>query len=236
MKRSMVRTFLAMLAAAALVAGCAAPAQQAKSPVEAAAAAKVSAVSGSDLPDRVRVKIEGNAPLAFTVFRLSEPLRIVVDLADADVKDLAKEIPVSLGNVGTIRPVQFEEQAGRIGRLEIGLTESWEYATSREGNAIFVDFLKPNGVKAGETPASAERIPVLTGSAGDDTPVVTATYVVTDCGVYKFGFAVYDSLGNPHVGTPDEESEEIHVAADPPAGLKPSDYNSFTDTLILAIL
>ncbi len=87
-----------------------------------------------------------------------------------------------------------------------------------------------------ETPASAERIPVLTGSAGDDTPVVTATYVVTDCGVYKFGFAVYDSLGNPHVGTPDEESEEIHVAADPPAGLKPSDYNSFTDTLILAIL
>lgn len=87
-----------------------------------------------------------------------------------------------------------------------------------------------------ETPASSDRIGVLTGSAGDDAPVVTARIVVDDCGDYKFGFAVYDSLGNPHEGTPDEESEEIHVAADPPDGLAPESYNADTDMLVLSTL
>ncbi len=223
MKRQMVSKFLALLAAFAFAAGCAAPAQQAKSPVEAAAVSKVSSVSGEDLPDRVRVKIEGSTPLAFTVFRLSEPLRIVVDLADADVGGLAKEIPVSLGNVGTIRPVQFDEQAGRIGRLEIGLTESWDYSTSREGNAILVDFLKPNGPAPGEPevkPLVQVAEPASAPPGGEATAGQPAAPVA------EVPVAAVPASAEATAGKPADEAAPAPVEAPvpPPAPLAPARF------------
>jgi type IV pilus assembly protein PilQ len=180
MNRLMMRVLLAFLAVVVL-AGCAGPAQQARSSVEAAAVARVDSVSGQDLPDRVRVKIAGTSPLAFTVFRLSEPLRLIVDLADADVKGLGPEIPLSLGNVGAVRPIQFDEKAGKIGRLEIGLNESWEYVTAREGNSILIDFLKP-AAKAEEKPVPAPAAPEATPMAkvADPGPEATPMARVAD--------------------------------------------------------
>ncbi|GBE15284.1 MAG TPA: type IV pilus secretin PilQ [Proteobacteria bacterium] len=146
----------AMLALTLVIAGCAGQAGQVKESVEKAAVARVLSVTGEDLPDRVRLTIDGSAPLTYTVFRLSEPLRLIVDLADTDVTQLGDKIDVSLGNVTSVVPEQFDEEAGRIGRLEIGLSELWGYETSRVDNQIIIDFIKPVAVSEPEiAPAQA---------------------------------------------------------------------------------
>ena len=68
---------------------------------------------------------------------------------------------------------------------------------------------------------------------GHGTTVVKAQHRVTECGAYKYGLACYDPLGNPHEGTPDEESVTIHIAPEEPTGLKKSSYDKATDILIL---
>ncbi|MEE8547219.1 MAG: AMIN domain-containing protein, partial [bacterium] len=160
--KSMLRKLpLALLVLAVFAAGCAGPGGQMRASVEEAAVARVLSVSGEDLPDRVRVTIEGTAPLAYTVFRLSEPARLIVDLADTDVSGLAEQIDVSLGSVSTVQTIQYDEDAGKIGRLEIALFELWDYETSRLGNNVVVDFLKPVTATSGEEvlPEALEKTP-----------------------------------------------------------------------------
>lgn len=153
----------ALLALILVVGGCAGPSGQMKTSVEEAAVTRVLSVTGEDLPDRVRLTIEGTAPLAYTVFRLSEPLRLIVDLADTDVTPLGEEIPVAIGNVSSVKAIQFDEEAGKIGRLEVALVELWDYETSRMDNTIVVDFVKPVPAAEMETaerePAEAEAPP-----------------------------------------------------------------------------
>ena len=147
-----------LVAAAVFAAGCAGPGGQMRASVEEAAVARVLSVQGEDLPDRVRLTIEGTSPLAYTVFRLSEPARLVVDLADTDVTGIGGDIDISLGSVSTVKPVQYDEDAGKIGRLEISLFELWDYETSRIDNNVIVDFLKPVAApeETLQVPAEAE--------------------------------------------------------------------------------
>ncbi len=156
--KSMLRKLpLALLVLTVLAIGCAGPGGQMRASVEEAAVARVLSVTGEDLPDRVRVTIEGTAPLAYTVFRLSEPARLIVDLADTDVSGLAGQIDISLGSVSTVQTIQYDEDAGKIGRLEIALFELWDYETSRLENDVVVDFLKPVTAMTGEAAAEAAQ-------------------------------------------------------------------------------
>lgn len=70
---------------------------------------------------------------------------------------------------------------------------------------------------------------------GHGTAIVTATTEVDECGTYKFGFAVFDELGNPQTGTPDEVTLDIHVAPAKPSRLTKSNYNKTTDVLTLDV-
>jgi len=140
-----------------VAAGCAAPGSQTRAPGDGGTASSVVSVTGEELADRVRLSVEGNSTLAYTVFRLSEPLRLIVDLADTDVTKLESEISIDLGNIEAVSTIQFDEDAGKIGRLEVGLYELWEYETSRSENTIIIDFLKPVSVVEEEMPASVDE-------------------------------------------------------------------------------
>ncbi len=71
--------------------------------------------------------------------------------------------------------------------------------------------------------------------AGLGSIVIRAAHIVTECGVYKFGFKCFDSLGNAHEGTPDEAELTIHTAPPAPAGLNKNSYDSGSDILILDV-
>ena len=67
------------------------------------------------------------------------------------------------------------------------------------------------------------------------TAEIEVKYTVESCGEYKFALKAFDSLGNPHVGTPEEESLPIHIAPAAPGGLKKNSYDKATDILILDV-
>ncbi len=168
MKRVIAKMPWLLVVFALVATGCAAPKSQMRAPAEEGTLARVTSVTGEELPDRVRLNIEGTTSLAYTVFRLSEPLRLIVDLADTDVTGLGDQIPVDLGNVSSVSPIQFDEDAGRIGRLEVSLLELWDYETSRTDNTIVIDFIKPV--------AQAEEAPPVEEAAAE--PAVREVEVV----------------------------------------------------------
>ena len=72
---------------------------------------------------KTEITIEGNEPiLQYTSFQLTEPLRLVVDIADADIGKLQDRIPVNSGAVTDITPSQKDN----IARIEIGLSQAVE--------------------------------------------------------------------------------------------------------------
>jgi type IV pilus assembly protein PilQ len=185
-----------------VVSGCAAPKGQMRDEVEEAAVARVLSVTGEELPDRVRLNIEGSTNLAYTVFRLSEPLRLIVDLADTDVTGLGDQIAVDLGNISSVSPLQFDEDAGRIGRLEVALLELWEYETSRAENTIVIDFLKP--VMVSEEPPVPEPEPVV-------------SEVEQQMEVVELTVPGEEDLAGPEIAEPEPQVPEVSEVL-PPAG------------------
>ena len=71
MKRVTAKLPWFLVVFALVVSGCAAPKSQMRPSVEEAALASVTSVTGEELPDRVRLNIEGKTTLAYTVFRRS---------------------------------------------------------------------------------------------------------------------------------------------------------------------
>jgi len=67
------------------------------------------------------------------------------------------------------------------------------------------------------------------------THVVRAEYTVGECGNYRFALKLFDGLGNPHTGLPEELAAAIHIAPLIPAGLKKNSYNKDTDVLVLDV-
>src|SRR5512147_2027089 len=76
-----------------------------------------------EVAGKTEIAIEGTAPiLQYTSFQLSEPLRLVIDIADADIGALRDRLAVNQGAVADITPSQKDN----IARLEIGLTQAAE--------------------------------------------------------------------------------------------------------------
>lgn len=71
------------------------------------------------------------------------------------------------------------------------------------------------------------RLPFGHHPFGHGTAVIRAQNKVVECGDYKYGLACYDKLGNVHSGTPDEETVVVHIAPEPPTGLKKFSYSEF---------
>ena len=68
---------------------------------------------------------------------------------------------------------------------------------------------------------------------GLGTAIIEASIIVDSCGLYKFAFACFDSLGNPDEGDPGEVSVEVHTAPLAPTGLKKVSCDPDTDVLVL---
>jgi len=97
-----------------------------------------------------RVSIEGSKPLEYTVFKLANPLRIVVDLPGANLGKLAGPIKVQNGIVNGIQNRQMGEAAKRKARVEIGLNRAVDYDVISEGNFLFISLGQPT---AGSPPS-----------------------------------------------------------------------------------
>jgi type IV pilus assembly protein PilQ len=98
-------------------------------------------VSKTDSGDRV--SIEGSKSFEYTVFRLSNPPRVVIDLPNARLGKLAGPVEVRDGTINVIQNRQIEDPQRRGARVEIGLDQVVEYDVVSEGNFLYINFGKP---------------------------------------------------------------------------------------------
>jgi hypothetical protein len=74
-----------------------------------------------DVDGKTEIVIEGTGPLLqYTSFQLTEPLRLVVDISDADISKFTTKMDVNSGAILDITPSQKDT----IARLEIALSQA----------------------------------------------------------------------------------------------------------------
>ncbi|NOZ84705.1 MAG: type IV pilus secretin PilQ [Deltaproteobacteria bacterium] len=92
----------------------------------------------SHMGDKTLLRIHGTETPQFTVFKLGDPPRIVVDLQNADVSGL-KSPGSGRGEIAGISATQFSDgPGGAIGRLVIRLTGETGYDVTADGNDLLV--------------------------------------------------------------------------------------------------
>jgi type IV pilus assembly protein PilQ len=126
---------------AGMMAGCAMQPTQVKAP-EAGPVVTVTDVSVTELAEMTRVTLTADGPLAYTAFKLEEPLQLIVDLPDTNLGAFAGPREVGLDPIGAIVAEQAGE-GGRIARLSLVLSRSAEYQIHRDDErTLLIDFAK----------------------------------------------------------------------------------------------
>ncbi|MFQ5587868.1 MAG: type IV pilus secretin PilQ [Nitrospiria bacterium] len=117
--------------------------------------------------DQTVVEIESEAPMIYATFRLSDPDRLVVDIADASLDRFSEEIVIEEGPVRVIRP--GKGGGPNSSRLEFELSGDVETDVRTEDLTLVVEVTQVGGGTPGtqegfvffadETPPPAEEIP-----------------------------------------------------------------------------
>jgi len=107
-----------------------------------------------------RVTIEGSRAFDYAAYKMANPLRVVVELPQADLGKLVGPIEVQNGIVNVIRNIQVEDPMKPGARVEIGVQQNVEYSLESEKNLVYVDLIRPSaavGVKEEKKEAVAEK-------------------------------------------------------------------------------
>ncbi len=130
----------------------------------------------SESEEATRLTLEGDFPPTYTVFKLTDPLRIVIELSSTDLGEVAPSYEVNNGIINVINNSQTGEETEALSRIEIGLDRIVDYEVTTSDNKLLIDVSKltPPEVAeelppAGEEELGLEEIPpeevVLPGEA-----------------------------------------------------------------------
>jgi type IV pilus secretin PilQ/predicted competence protein len=110
----------------------------------------INKIEPRDVDGMTEIAVEGAAPiLQYTSFQLTEPLRLVVDISDADVRKFQDKISVNKGAIIDITPSQIDS----IARLEIALSQPVDTKLYQASGKLIIEVSKPVGVAKTELEA-----------------------------------------------------------------------------------
>ncbi len=113
---------------------------------------RVLTVTAGQTPEGVRLRIEGSRILAYSLFTLAGPRRLIVDLPDTDVTGVDAGAMTGVEGLVGFRTIQYGGEADHLGRLEFTLSGKQTHISFREGNYVVVDLVQSgNGAEALET-------------------------------------------------------------------------------------
>ncbi|WP_223636788.1 type IV pilus secretin PilQ [Corallococcus sp. EGB] len=122
-----------------------------------------------------QVVVTGNRPPTFTVFRLSGPERLVVDLSSADATGI-KGHHDGTGPVSGVVAAQFSDARASVGRVLVALDQASQYDVRAEGNRVVIS-VDGSPVAPAAATAQAPQAPVEAKSA-DAAPKPAAAQAV----------------------------------------------------------
>lgn len=120
-----------------------------------AGAAKITTIDVKDLGDKTQLIVEGDSVLSYTTFKLSDPLRLVLDFSDASLGAYKERIVINQGAITDIIPTEIGEPR-KIARLEIALSQLVDSSVRQEGQRIIIDVEKPKTPEAASAPKITE--------------------------------------------------------------------------------
>ncbi|HEY1909125.1 MAG TPA: AMIN domain-containing protein, partial [Myxococcaceae bacterium] len=103
-----------------------------------------------------RVVVSASRPPVFTVFRLSGPDRLVIDVASADSSAI-KGARDGQGPIGGINVTQFTDSSSSVGRILVTLRSAKSYDVKADGNQLLLSVVGEGA--AAPTVASAASAP-----------------------------------------------------------------------------
>ena len=160
---------LASLALAGLLAG---PARSAEPPRP--APNQIRAIDVSDGEAALELAIRGSRPPSYTVFKLQDPPRLVVDLAGADVSGVASPLAVHRRGVREVTTAQYKDDRSAVGRVIIALDAAARYEVVPRGESVVVKVLASDGTPSpGPSPS-----PTSAGSSATPRVVLASETVI----------------------------------------------------------
>jgi type IV pilus assembly protein PilQ len=127
------------------------------------APAVINKIEPLDVDGKTEIIVEGTGPLLqYTSFQLTDPLRLILDITDADLGTLKDKISVNSGAVTDITPSQKDN----IARLEIGLSQAVDTKVNQVDGKLIVEVVKP----AAENKQAAEEIKTASEIAAPSVP------------------------------------------------------------------
>jgi type IV pilus assembly protein PilQ len=88
--------------------------------------------------DAVELRIRGSRPPSYTVFKLQDPPRLVLDLAGADVEAVSAPIDVAKGGVKGVTTAQYRDERAVVGRVIVALEQGARYEVAPAGDDLVV--------------------------------------------------------------------------------------------------
>src|SRR5256714_9493456 len=131
---------------------------------------------GSVEVDGPRGVVHGSAHPDFTIFKLADPARLVVDLASADVTQATAPAAVHKDGIAGVSVAQFDEGERRVGRVVVALEGDAKYDAVARGNDLVLTIAKavPAARPAAQPAAAAgEPRPPAPATPSDPNVVVT---------------------------------------------------------------
>jgi type IV pilus assembly protein PilQ len=140
----------------------------------------------------------------FTVFKLSGPPRVVIDLNGGDVTAAARPVEVHRYGIAGWSAAQFDEGSKRVGRIVVTLVEDQKYDVSAQGSDLVLTLGEPKAAPAPADPdvvlsredvqevrSQAHKLGQISVTEKDGAALV---HVVADGEIGKFGLL---ELKNP---------------------------------------
>ncbi|MFH1808629.1 MAG: type IV pilus secretin PilQ [Pseudomonadota bacterium] len=134
------------------------------------AANRVTGVQLQPAGEATRVLIATEAAPRYTVFKLSAPLRVVIDVQGGDVAALGSPL-AGQGLVQGVAATQFDDASGKIGRLVVTLRDGARYDVVAEGQTLV---LTATPEQSGRQAAATEPPAASRGQTPEQTAAVEA--------------------------------------------------------------
>ncbi|OIP49532.1 MAG: energy transducer TonB [Deltaproteobacteria bacterium CG_4_10_14_3_um_filter_60_8] len=185
-----------LLAAALLVSTCGLAWATADAGAD-AASYRIGGIQLAQEPDGFLITVQGGSAPTYTMYELFEPLRIVLDIADATIaKSVHLPMKPAAGPVVEVRAARLGDQKPAVTRLEMLLKSDSQYAVERQGNDIVVRFSAVAAATADE-PGDAGLVASLIeqdtegGDEAADSEEASAKTVPAAQGREELAFAGY---------------------------------------------
>ncbi len=123
----------------------------------------IRAIDVAEKDGAIELAIQGTRAPSYTVFKLQDPPRLVVDLAGADVSQVTSPIEVGKAGVIAVSTAQYKDERSAVGRVIVALEGARRYEVAPHGDAVVVKVL-------------GEGAEARTAVAAAATPEVTAVH------------------------------------------------------------